>query len=83
VADAYPSAVSELSAAELLSLVQSLPSGFRAVFNLYAIEGYSHKEIAGKLGIEESTSRSQFTRAKQLLKNKIVDIRKNEDRRKG
>lgn len=65
------SVLSELSAAELMNLVRGLPSGFRTVFNLFAIEGYSHKEISEMLDITESTSRSQFTRAKQLLQRKI------------
>lgn len=65
------SVISEMSAAELMKLVQQLPAGFRAVFNLFAIEGYSHKEIGEMLDITESTSRSQFTRAKQLLQRQI------------
>lgn len=65
------SAVSDLSAAELMNLIHELPAGFRAVFNLFAIEGYSHKEISEMLNITESTSRSQFTRAKQLLQRRI------------
>lgn len=65
------SVISEMSAAELMELVQQLPAGFRTVFNLFAIEGYSHKEIGEMLDITESTSRSQFTRAKQLLQRQI------------
>lgn len=65
------SAVSDLSAAELMQLVGELPAGFRTVFNLFAIEGYSHKEIGEMLSITESTSRSQFTRARQLLQRRI------------
>lgn len=65
------SAVSDMSAEELMNLVNELPVGFRTVFNLFAIEGYSHKEISDMLNITESTSRSQFTRAKQLLQRKI------------
>ena len=49
---------------ELMELVMSLPPGFRTVFNMYAIEGYSHKEIAETLGITETTSRTQFSRAR-------------------
>jgi len=49
-----------------------LPIGYRTVLNLYAIEGYSHKEIATMLDIEESTSRSQYTRAKAMLENMLV-----------
>ena len=62
------SAISNMSAAEVM---QELPAGFRTVFNLFAIEGYSHKEISDMLNITESTSRSQFTRAKQMLQKRI------------
>ena len=68
-ADSSP--LSDISAAELMELVQSLPTGFRTIFNLFAIEGYSHKEISERLHITESTSRSQYTRAKQLLQRKV------------
>ena len=67
-------AISDLSAAELMQLVHDLPAGFRTVFNMFAIEGYSHKEISEALGITESTSRSQYTRAKQLLQKKIKEL---------
>jgi RNA polymerase sigma-70 factor (ECF subfamily) len=58
---------------ELMELVVSLPPGFRTVFNMYAIEGYSHKEIAEALGITETTSRTQFSRARLWLQNKIKE----------
>lgn len=58
---------------ELMDLVMSLPPGFRTVFNMYAIEGYSHKEIAETLGITETTSRTQFSRARVWLQNKIQE----------
>jgi RNA polymerase sigma-70 factor (ECF subfamily) len=64
-------AVSRLSAKELMAVVESLPEGFKAVFNLYAIEGYSHKEIAEMLHITESTSRSQYVRARKWLQERI------------
>ena len=67
-------AISDLSAAELMQLVHDLPAGFRTVFNMFAIEGYSQKEISEALGITESTSRSQYTRAKQLLQKKIKEL---------
>lgn len=60
----------EQEAAHLLELILSLPEGYRTVFNLYVIEGYSHKEISKKLSIGESTSRSQLTKARNLLKKK-------------
>ncbi|MEM6767068.1 MAG: RNA polymerase sigma factor [Bacteroidota bacterium] len=65
--------VDQLSVDYLLSLIQTLPSGYRIVFNLFAIEGYSHKEIAQQLAINESTSRSQYTRARALLKKRISE----------
>ena len=71
VAQTDSSPLSDISAAELMQLVQSLPAGFRTIFNLFAIEGYSHKEISERLHITESTSRSQYTRAKQLLQRKV------------
>ncbi|MBT28227.1 RNA polymerase sigma factor [Chondrinema litorale] len=61
---------------DLLSLLQSLPDGCRIIFNLYAIEGYQHKEIAEMLGISIGTSKSQYSRAKYLLKEKIVSSEK-------
>ena len=70
------SAIEHLSAAELMKLIQELPVGFRTVFNMFAIEGYSHKEISEALGITESTSRSQFTRARQLLQKRIKELYK-------
>jgi RNA polymerase sigma-70 factor (ECF subfamily) len=63
--------VETLSARDLMKIIGELPKGFRMIFNMYEIEGYSHKEIADALGITESTSRSQLTRAKQILKNRI------------
>ena len=58
---------------ELMELVTALPPGFRTVFNMYAVEGYSHKEIAEALGISEVTSRSQFSRARAWLQDKIKE----------
>ena len=59
---------------ELMKLVMSLPPGFRTVFNMYAIEGFSHKEIGDMLGISETTSRTQLSRARSWLQNKIKEI---------
>ena len=59
---------------DLLNLLQSLPKGCQVVFNLYAIEGYKHKEIAEMLGISEGTSKSQYARAKLLLKDMISEL---------
>lgn len=58
---------------ELMELIMSLPPGFRTVFNMYSIEGYSHKEIGQMLGISESTSRTQLSRARIWLQNKIKE----------
>ena len=57
---------------ELLQMIQELPDGCRVIFNLFAIEGYPHKEIAGMLGISEGTSKSQYARARSLLREKLV-----------
>ena len=56
---------------ELMELVHQLPVGYKTVFNLYAIEGYSHDEIGKMLNIKASTSRSQYARAREMLMNKI------------
>jgi RNA polymerase sigma-70 factor (ECF subfamily) len=66
------SVLEKLSADELLSCIAQLPNGFRTVFNLFAIEGYTHQEIAKMLNIQESTSRSQFVRARKLLQEKVM-----------
>ena len=68
-----PSAIQEIGHKELLELIAELPSGFRTVFNMYVIEGYSHKEIADELGISENTSRSQLQRARVILQKKILE----------
>ena len=59
---------------ELMTIITGLPTGFRTIFNMYAVEGYSHKEIAEILGISEVTSRSQFSRARAILQKKIKEI---------
>lgn len=67
-------ALNQLELAELMELVQNLPLGYRTVFNLFAIEGYSHQEIGELLGITESTSKSQLNRARSVLKEKITSL---------
>ena len=57
---------------ELLNMIKELPTGCQAVFNMFAIEGFSHKEIAEMLEVSEGTSKSQFSRARKLLKEKIA-----------
>jgi RNA polymerase sigma factor (sigma-70 family) len=64
-----------VQAKQIVECIRILPLGYRTVLNLYAIEGYSHKEISAMLDVEESTSRSQYTRAKQMLED--ILIRKN------
>ena len=61
-----------MQAKQVVECIRMLPMGYRTVLNLYAIEGYSHKEIAGMLDIEESTSRSQYTRAKAMLEDILI-----------
>lgn len=77
-ADYVPAASSDAIASmytrEVIEMVRDLPHGYRTVLNLYAIEGYSHKEIADMLGINESSSRSQYTRAKALLARRLEKI---------
>ncbi len=66
-AETHQHVVESLGAKDLLKLIKTLPKGFRTVFNLYAIEGYAHKEIGEMLGITESTSKSQYSRARVHL----------------
>lgn len=67
--DSIPSIV---QAKQIVESIRLLPMGYKTVLNLFAIEGYSHREIAEMLDIEESTSRSQYTRAKQMLEDMLV-----------
>ncbi|MBM3916837.1 MAG: sigma-70 family RNA polymerase sigma factor [Sphingomonadales bacterium] len=64
----------KLMADDLLKLIQALPDGYRTVFNLFAIEGYSHQEIAAQLGVSESTSKTQYLRARAYLKDRIENL---------
>jgi len=65
---------SKLAMQDLLKLIQQLADGYRLVFNMYIIEGYSHKEIAQTLGISEGASKSQLSRARAILKEKIIKM---------
>lgn len=66
--DAYdPGTLEKMGAEEITGLINQLPEGYRMVFNLYAIEGYTHKDIGELMGISEGTSKSQFSRAKSHL----------------
>jgi RNA polymerase sigma factor (sigma-70 family) len=71
--------LSDFHFTELIRMVQSLPDGCRIIFNLFAIEGYGHKEIADMLNISEGTSKSQYNRAKSLLQAKLKAERKYEN----
>lgn len=64
----------KIHAEDLLLLINNMPDGYRIVFNMFAIEGYAHKEIAEKLGISENTSKSQYARAKTHLQQKMKDL---------
>lgn len=70
-------ALSALSEQELLRLIAQLPEGYRVVFNLVAVEGYSHAEVAELLGIQESTSRSQLTKARRWLIEQLERMEKH------
>ncbi len=63
---------------DLLDLINTLPDGYRAVFNMFAIEGFSHKEIANELGIDEGTSRSQLAKARKSLQNHLNKMKGGE-----
>ncbi|MBC7885537.1 MAG: RNA polymerase sigma factor [Saprospiraceae bacterium] len=73
---AVPEVFSVLSEEELIKLISSLSDGYRMVFNLFAIEGFSHKEIGELLNIEESTSRSQLVKARRILQEKVHELYK-------
>lgn len=65
-------ALSTLSLKEMLAMIQQLPQGYKTVFNMYAIDGFSHKEIAEELGISINTSKSQLRKARVLLQKRIL-----------
>jgi RNA polymerase sigma-70 factor (ECF subfamily) len=68
------SIMSKLNVQELLKLIRELPAGYKTIFNLFAIEGYSHKEISEELKISEGTSKSQYSRARALLIEKVNEL---------
>lgn len=78
IADETDDNIERISEPELMNMIQELPPGYRSVFNLYAIEDYSHKEISNMLGIAEGTSRSQYIRARQLLQEKVKEFLKRQ-----
>lgn len=71
---------SPISHERLLAIIQSLPPGYRIVFNLYAFEEYSHKEIAKELNISENTSKTQLLKARRMLRNRIEELQKNKNK---
>jgi RNA polymerase sigma factor (sigma-70 family) len=76
MADTGDDPFAALSASDLMKMMQELPTGARLVFNLYAIEGFDHKEIAEQMGVSVGTSKSQYSRAKELLREKILNEEK-------
>ncbi len=74
LASEMPTQIQSLGYKELMSLIGQLPPVYRTAFNLFAVEGYSHREIAEALGITEATSRSQVLRARQFLQEKIKNL---------
>lgn len=70
--------VSDMSAQEILAIVQQLPPAYRTVFNLYVVEGYPHKDIGEMLGISEGTSKSNLAKARTKLQKMIIDSRKGQ-----
>ena len=70
------SAYSHLNQKEILELINNLPDGYRLIFNLYAIEGFQHEEIAEMLGIQPGTSRSQLVKARMMLQKQIIELQK-------
>ena len=71
----------QLDAKDLIKLIEELPVGYRTVFNLYAIEGYNHAEIAKQLEISENTSKSQLSRARKWLQNRLAELEKETEKR--
>ena len=71
----------QLDAKDLIKLIEELPVGYRTVFNLYAIEGYNHAEIAKQLEISENTSKSQLSRARKWLQNRLAGLEKETEKR--
>jgi RNA polymerase sigma-70 factor (ECF subfamily) len=71
IGDMDISALDSLAEKDIINLIQELSPGYRTVFNLYVVEGYSHKEIADRLGISEGTSKSQLARARSILQKKV------------
>jgi RNA polymerase sigma-70 factor (ECF subfamily) len=73
----------DFTAEELKNIILRMPDGYRMVFNLYAIEGYKHREIAVMLSIDENTSKSQYSRARRWLQDRLLIIKKEVGGRKS
>jgi len=73
IEDADITALDNLAEKDIIKLIQELSPGYRTVFNMYVIEGYSHKEVGNILGISEGTSKSQLARAKAILQRKVQE----------
>lgn len=67
-------AFESLMAEDLMKLIQAMPEGYKVVFNLFAIEGFTHQEIANQLGVSENTSKSQYSRARAYLRERIEKL---------
>ncbi|MGF1638086.1 MAG: RNA polymerase sigma factor [Cyclobacteriaceae bacterium] len=72
-----------MGAQEIMDVLNEMPVGYKTIFNLYAIEGYNHKEIAEMLGVSENTSKSQLSRARLHLQKKLVERDRIEDQNNG
>lgn len=72
---------SDFSSEELFGVIHQMPDGYRVVFSLYAVEGYKHREIADILGIDENTSKSQYSRARRWLQQRLVTLKQEKQQR--
>lgn len=79
IEDTFNNIESHFSVEDIQTLIDGLPDGYRMVFNLYAIEGFKHQEIAKMLGINEGTSKSQLSRAREMLKDQINKLKNYEN----
>lgn len=73
--DSFNNIESQFTVDDIQFLIDNLPDGYKMIFNLYAIEGYKHQEIASMLGINEGTSKSQLSHARKILKEQIVKLK--------
>jgi RNA polymerase sigma-70 factor (ECF subfamily) len=73
--ESFNATESQFSVADIQFLIDNLPDGYKIIFNLYAIEGYKHHEIASMLGINEGTSKSQLSHARKMLKQQIITLK--------